>query len=152
AMTSLANGYGGVTTIEYAPSSNWPNFNNPPIVRTVTAVTTDDAHGNHARSTFSYRNGKFDKLERQFLGFGYVKQVRPATAGESGPPFDETTYLQDFACAGRPSTVARSGGDGALLASTVHQYQAGASAPFTCLLTAQTDITHDASFVRRIGQ
>src|SRR5439155_4438911 len=69
AMTSIANGYGGTTAIEYAPSTSWPNANNPPIVRTVTAITTDDANGNVARSTFSYKNGRYDRAERRFLGF-----------------------------------------------------------------------------------
>jgi YD repeat-containing protein len=153
AMTSIVNGYGGTTTIEYAPSSKWVNVNNPPIYRTVTAITTDDANGNRARSTFAYKNGKYNRVEREFLGFGYVKHVRPEVAGETSPPYDETTYLQDFASAGKPSTVEHKAGDGTPLTSTVYQYQTnGTTTPFTCQLVAQTDRTYGGSFVRRVGE
>ena len=72
ALTTIANGYGATTTLEYAPSSNWSNTNNPPIVRTVTAVTQNDGNGNSGRTTYTYQGGYYNRAERTFLGFGYA--------------------------------------------------------------------------------
>jgi RHS repeat-associated protein len=88
-VTTLANGYGGATSVSYLPSSSWQNTNNPPTTQTVTAQTTIDGRGWTSTTNYSYANGKWDPVERRHLGFGYVKATDPTGA------YQESDYYQD---------------------------------------------------------
>jgi hypothetical protein len=91
-MTSVSNGIGGVTTINYTPSSAWLGFtqppnNNPPTIPTVQSVTTPDG-----TQSYMYSGGRFDWYTQRFLGFGWVRATDPCLAGETQCPFTETTF------------------------------------------------------------
>jgi RHS repeat-associated protein len=122
-MNSIANGIGGTTTIAYVPSSTWASCsqatnNNPPVVPTVSSVTTMDG-----TTFFSYCGGQYDSYTRRFLGFGWTKAVDPCLSGETACPYTETSYRLDYRWPPAPSEVDRYGGNsGALLDKTLYTY------------------------------
>ena len=84
-MTSIDNGIGRQTTIEYVPSTRfaladaaagnpWPDPM-PFPVSVVSTVRTTDSLGNLYITHFSYHNGYYDTKEKQFRGFARVEQI-----------------------------------------------------------------------------
>ncbi len=91
-LTSIANGLGRTTQIEYrssiefrladeAAGSPWPNVV-PISVPVVASVTLDDSLGHAYRTEYRYHDGYYDPEEKQFRGFARVEQfeVGDATA------------------------------------------------------------------------
>jgi RHS repeat-associated protein len=85
-LTSIDNGVGLVTTVEYTTSAQEAaraaRAGNPwsttmpialPIVKSMSVA--DTATGNVRTSQFTYRNGRYDGVLREFAGFGQVDQT-----------------------------------------------------------------------------
>jgi RHS repeat-associated protein len=128
---------GAETAIAYAPSSQWPSTNNPPVIQTVTSETVSDGRGLAATTTYAYGGGLFDPIERRHLGFHYVKAVRPCLELETKCPYAESWYRQDYGSISKPERVDERDGEGRLLSSTLQDYVTnGAAIPYTSLNVA----------------
>ncbi len=84
-LTSISNGLGATTTIEYTPSTEYTNTQLPFPVQTVSKITTDDGNGNVASTTYEYDGGFHHIGERDFRGFNHVKVI-----GQAGPSGEQT--------------------------------------------------------------
>ncbi|MDY6955127.1 MAG: toxin TcdB middle/N-terminal domain-containing protein, partial [Thermodesulfobacteriota bacterium] len=118
-LTSLSNGLGGTTTLEYRPSSKYENTLLPFIVQTVSSITTDDGLGvrageNPSTTNYTYSGGLYDYGDREFRGFEYATQTNP-----DGTTV-KTTFHQDEYFKGRQDEVEASepGDPGTLLSKT----------------------------------
>ena len=82
-LQSVTNPFGGKFTIEYAHTT--PTTDHPGGKWAMSALTVDDATGMNPamKTTFSYENGKRDRREREFLGFG---KVTTTNLDEQGNP------------------------------------------------------------------
>ena len=82
-LQSVTNPFGGSFTIEYAHTT--PTTDHPGGKWAMSSLTVNDATGmNPAMKTlFSYENGKRDRREREFLGFG---KVTTTNLDENGSP------------------------------------------------------------------
>lgn len=71
-LKSVTNPFGGTFTIDYTHTQ--PTTDHPCGKWAMSALEIDDATGKNAkmRSLFKYENGKRDRRERDFLGFGKV--------------------------------------------------------------------------------
>src|SRR5262245_47191590 len=83
--SALENGIGGVTQIEYAPSTRfaledaaagkpWPDPLPFPVT-VVAAVTVSDSLGHAYVKRFHYHDGYYDPVEKKFRGFAHVEQI-----------------------------------------------------------------------------
>ena len=99
-VTSMANGYGAVTTINYVPSSNWVNTANPPLTQTVKSMAVTDGLGWSKTTQYEFAGGAWDAVERRHLGFRYVKEIDPTGAYRESYFFLGATFqlgeVQDF--------------------------------------------------------
>ena len=101
-LESVTNPFGGKFTIEYAQTE--PTTDHPGGKWAMSALTVDDATGMNPnmRSTFSYENGKHDRREREFLGFG---KVTTTNVDEQGNPVRSVIAeydVQHYLTAGAP--------------------------------------------------
>ncbi len=94
-LSSINNHIGGITQISYTPSTRFDNTGSDNIsdlpfpVQVVTSVTaTDQVIGQSYTTNYTYKNGKFDFLNREFRGFGYVKVT------DADGNYSETEFLQ----------------------------------------------------------
>ncbi len=77
-LNTVSNGLGGVTTIQYKPSSSYTNTLLPFITQTVSTITVNDGNGNVSTTNYTYSGGLYDIPDREFRGFQYVKATDPA--------------------------------------------------------------------------
>ena len=83
-LKSVSNGTGGLTIVEYLPSSIFPNKKLPFVLPLVSAVSTFDGRtiedGKPVYSTvgYEYVGGYFNSPDREFRGFNYVKITGPS--------------------------------------------------------------------------
>ncbi len=82
-MSSVANGYGGVVSVAYEPSSKWDNQHLPIVIPTVTSLSVDDGRGQVSETNYTYSGGKYDRASRKFLGFEKVIETKPLANGET---------------------------------------------------------------------
>ncbi|WP_162140733.1 FG-GAP-like repeat-containing protein [Arenimonas oryziterrae] len=95
-VTSIQNGYGGITEVDYLPSATWPAVvgptwpvtGNPPQSQTVSRLTVKDGRGWSMATIYYYAGGAWDPLERRHLGFRQVSVVDPTGA------HDDSYFLQ----------------------------------------------------------
>jgi len=80
-LSTVSNSYGGVTTVEYMPSTAFNNPLLPFAVQVVSSLTTDDGTGNRSTIGFSYDGGYYYIPEHDFRGFNHVTVTGPAGAG-----------------------------------------------------------------------
>jgi RHS repeat-associated protein len=147
-MTGLTNGIGGSTSVEYQPSTQWQNTNNPPLMQTVTRVTESDGRGNSSVTDYAYAGGLYDRVQGRFLSFYYNKTTLPCITGESACPYTETWYQQDYASATKVYRADRRDGAGRLLASQIEGYSLagnGSTVPYTSLHSTTTIYAYDGS-------
>ncbi|MFA6304130.1 MAG: SpvB/TcaC N-terminal domain-containing protein [Patescibacteria group bacterium] len=83
-LTTITNGYGGQTGLEYQPSGKYftedNNFKNPHLplnLETVKTITTTDGQNNEIVTSYDYQDGAVyadpvDYTLNQFVGFGIV--------------------------------------------------------------------------------
>ncbi len=72
-LQTVTNSLGGTFTLEYSRST--ASYDHPGGKWTLSALTIDDGihdDGPNQRQTFTYSDGKYDRREREFLGFGTV--------------------------------------------------------------------------------
>jgi RHS repeat-associated protein len=144
--TTLANGFGGTTTVEYVPSSTWSSANSPPVVQTVSAVTVFDGRNTWSRTTFQYAGGLYDHLERRFLGFRYAKRTLPCLPGETACPYEEFWFKQDYGSVSKVERQDTRDGAGRLLTSSLREYQTnGATVPYTSVESTTWEYVYDGS-------
>jgi RHS repeat-associated protein len=145
-VATVANGLGGRVLLTYTPSSAFLNLNNPPNKYTVTSATTEDGRGWAATTSFTYSEGRFDRVERRFLGFRYARTTLPCLAGEASCPYSETWFNQDLASAGRAERTEAHHGGGNVLAAQSYSYTPFTAAiPRVSLLLSETATYFDGS-------
>ena len=76
-LFQVYNPIGGISTIYYKPSSAYNNTYLPYTVQTVSSIILDDGNGHLSETDYSYANGTHSLKDREFRGFGYVKQTDP---------------------------------------------------------------------------
>ncbi|MBO7606647.1 MAG: hypothetical protein J6T28_03395, partial [Paludibacteraceae bacterium] len=101
-LTSVTNPFGGKFTIEYAHTT--PTTDHPGGKWAMSSLTVSDATGMNPamKSLFSYEEGKHDRREREFLGFG---KVTTTSLDENGNPVRSAIAkydVQHFLTAGAP--------------------------------------------------
>ncbi len=156
-LTGIDNGLGGRTLVDYRPSTSWPRAHhdpdctqnctsNPLIMSLVSSVTVQDGRGNSAQARYAYAGGLYDRLERRFLGFHYVKQVDPCIEGETACPYQETWFHQDYGSVSKPKLEEEHSGEGELLTATRHIYTSnGATTPYTSQETEEQVYVYSAN-------
>lgn len=99
-LTKVENGLGGVTEIQYTPSSKYTQARLPFIVHTVSQIEVDDGvvDGSDikSKSTYAFEGGLYDSENREFRGFSVSKQTNPNNT------FIETKFHQSEYLKGRP--------------------------------------------------
>ncbi|MGN7127662.1 toxin TcdB middle/N-terminal domain-containing protein, partial [Methylorubrum thiocyanatum] len=131
-MTTATSALGGVTRVEYTPSSAWgttPGTRMPFVTQTVSKITVEDGRGQAAVTTLAYRGGRYDFPNRRFLGFAGLTATLPCSEGETACPGLDIAFSQDFASAGTPIQVERRDGAGTPLRRTTTTLQANNAAP-----------------------
>jgi RHS repeat-associated protein len=99
-LTAISNGIGRVTFVGYASSTTfrledaaagnpWPDPL-PFPVQVVSAVTNLDSLGHQYVSQFSYHDGYYDPVEKEFRGFGLAEQI------DLGDPTAPTLVSRSF--------------------------------------------------------
>ena len=101
-LESVTNPFGGKFTIEYAHTT--PTTDHPGGKWAMSTLTINDATGMNPamKTTFNYENGKHDRREREFLGFG---KVTTTNVDEQGNPVRSTIAeydVQHYLTAGAP--------------------------------------------------
>lgn len=144
-MVSRSNGIGGVSAMEYTPSTAWTNTNNFINVPTLTKLTTSDGRGGSSVTTYSYGGGLYDPVARRFLGFRYSRQTLPKIGSETAAPYTEGWYKQDYGSASKPERIDERDGAGNLLRSTLVEYATNETIPCTSLETGRWSYSYDAS-------
>jgi RHS repeat-associated protein len=96
-LTSIDNGLGAISTIEYATSARdwtadkragkpWRTAMPSHQVVVVGLTTLDTITANRLGTTYRYHDGVYDDVEREFRGFAMVEQIdREAPAGDPQP-------------------------------------------------------------------
>jgi len=123
-LTAISNGIGRVTLVGYASSTTfrlqdlaagnpWPDPL-PFPVHVVSAVTNLDSLGHQYVSQFSYHDGYYDPIEKEFRGFAAADQM---DLGDSTAPTLLTRSLFDTgrtyeAMKGKPLSLTTEQGDG----------------------------------------
>lgn len=128
-VTTHTNGLGASTTIEYVPSSSWPNTNNPPVTPTVSSVTETDGQGTTATTQYSYAGGWYDREARRPLGFRFSRAVLPAGPQERSPVVD-TYYRQTRSSLGAVERTERRDSSLQLLLEEETTYQETDTVPY----------------------
>ncbi|RPI78063.1 MAG: hypothetical protein EHM45_06880, partial [Desulfobacteraceae bacterium] len=95
-LSTVTNGFGDKTTINYIPSSQSQNTLLPFIVQTTSAITTEDGIGNISSTHFAYSGGLYDYLEKEFQGFATSTKINPDGTREI------TQFYQDYFRKGQP--------------------------------------------------
>lgn len=145
-LNKITSSFGGTTTIEYQPSSKWPNTNNPPVVHTVTSVSSTDGRGGTTKESFTYSGGLYDRLERRFLGFRWSKNVEPCVTGQSSCPYTETWFHQNYGTISMPEQVYSYDGNNKILSATTVQYNGnGGVLPYKAEEAARWQYEYDGS-------
>ncbi|MGE0477197.1 MAG: FG-GAP-like repeat-containing protein, partial [Nitrospirales bacterium] len=80
-LTTISNGLGGTTTLEYKPSTQYTNTQLPYPVQTLSKIITNDGNGHVSNILYDYAEGFHHISERDFRGFHYVKMTGQAGAG-----------------------------------------------------------------------
>jgi RHS repeat-associated protein len=146
AITTVTNPLGGSTSVQYLPSTWWPNTNNPPLVQTVSAITTADGLGHSSTISYNYAGGLYDWIGRRFLGFHHSNRRLPALPGEPAGPLEDSYFQQDYGSVSKPGQVTMYDGNGHALSSTTHIYTTnGATQPYTSLETQTWEYSYDGS-------
>lgn len=101
-LSSVSNGLGGQTQIEYVSSVQFDNCdeNGKPGMSShmpvVSSVTSNDGRGNTYTTRYSYKGGKYDYTDREFRGF------REVTVTDPQSNYTKTYFHQDAILKGKP--------------------------------------------------
>lgn len=117
-LTEVDNGLGGVTTIEYAPSSIFPNTYLPFVMPLVSAVTLGNSRDYTVRTRYDYEGGLWNPDDREFYGFNKVRVY------DADDNYVETEFYQnDLALRGYPKSTQFVTNDGAILSKSVSDWR-----------------------------
>lgn len=145
---------GGTTQLAYTPSSAWnrtPGTLMPFVIPTVTSVTVNDGRGVTGTTTYAYRGGRSDTVERRFLGFAGLMATLPCNDDDLACPIVDITFSQALAAVGAPLVIAQSDGFGNTLRTTTNTIgDNSTTAPFNALLAATDIISHDGAASRTV--
>jgi RHS repeat-associated protein len=135
-LTSVSNGLGGTTAVQYRPSSAWQNTFLPAgmVLQTVSSVTTSDGRGSNSTTNYTYQGGLWSSSERRFLGFRKVTGVLDAAGN-----YTETYYHQHVGCISKPEATYFRDATGRLYSYSHYAYQENSLPPYTSLLTERWD-------------
>ena len=138
-LESVTNPLGGQTSMIYGNSSGLANNKIPFIVHPVTLVEVDDGYNELSQTTYDYSNAYYKYADRDFRGFGYVKETNPDLSTV------ETTYEQnDDYKKGRPLLAVTKNPGGTLLKRLTYTWasdtMSGTTAKFVKLTGKRTDI------------
>ena len=145
---SIVNSLGGTTQVSYAPGTSFytPADNTPVVKQVVWQVTTLDGRGGSSARSYSFSGAYYNRPERRFMGFHYMKETLPCTAGETLCPYNETWLKQDLNSSGKPEEAHRRDGQGRLLTSRKFEYTTnGSTLPRTSYLTTEWTYIGDAT-------
>jgi RHS repeat-associated protein len=142
-MVQSNNGLGGTTVVEYTPSTAFPQDNNPGPKHLVTAVTRQDGRGGSSTTTYTYSGGKFDRKEKQFLGYRNTRTNVPCITGEALCPYGEFEFSQDLASPGVLTKSMLYAGSGTLLRKDEYTYTNTTSIPRKSTLTTVDSYEYD---------
>jgi RHS repeat-associated protein len=92
-IDSFSNGLGGLSTIDYTPSTRYANTQLPFPLQTVSKITTNDGNGNNSITGYTYSGGFYHIGERDFRGFNYAKITGP-TGPNNEQKITETWFHQ----------------------------------------------------------
>jgi RHS repeat-associated protein len=81
-LSTISNGLGGSTAIEYKPSTQYTNTLLPFPVQTVSSITTDDGHNIVSSTTYTYSGGFYHVGDQEFRGFNHVTITGPGSDSE----------------------------------------------------------------------
>lgn len=94
-LLSVTNPLGGGFTVDYAHST--PSYDHPCGKWVMSSLTVSDGvaeNGPDQKFRFDYEGGKYDRREREFLGFGKVKSIN---LDEEGKDYREYIQLYNVA-------------------------------------------------------
>ncbi len=130
-LASIQNGLGGSTTISYAPSTQYQNSGNLPLViQTLSSVTVNDGNGTTATSQYTYQGGWFDFTSREFRGFNQVTATDPVGTTTTTWFYQGNPALNEsYALKGRPLQTQTADRNGNLYGQTVNTWST--TTPFT---------------------
>jgi len=145
-LKSITNMTGGITSLEYKPSSTFINTLLPYNKPLVTKITKNDGLGNTSVQQYEYAQGKHDFVLREFLGFGYVKTTQPDSS------IIVTNYHQDEYLKGLVKDTALYNPGGAVLMNTVNTWIAqilSGAWKFVKLDSTKTTYNNNGSYFTR---
>jgi RHS repeat-associated protein len=148
-MRTAVNEIGGTFTMEYGPSSSWSNGYMPQVLHAVTKITASDGRGSDAPTSFAYSGGEFTPVERKFLGYRKITEIRPKANGETETPTIETTYRQDLGSYGLPEEVIyRAAPAGQIHKRVYETWDVTSAKPYRALNTATKTLLTEGSTQR----
>lgn len=116
-LTSLNNGTGAQTTIEYDSALHYPNTALAFPIQVVKSTKVAEAFGSSYTTRYSYGQGLFDATDREFRGFGSVKTIDPEGN------YTISQYHQDKYFKGRLNEQSSYNPNGGLYGKTVNTWQ-----------------------------
>jgi YD repeat-containing protein len=104
-----------------------------------------DGRGGEPATTYSYAGGKYNFVERRFLGMGQETEFLPCIAGESTCPTVARTFSQDFASVGAVKDETYRNGAALIVGQTSRIFTANnATPPYTSLPTEEIAYRYEA--------
>ncbi|MBL8297055.1 MAG: hypothetical protein JNN30_01800 [Rhodanobacteraceae bacterium] len=134
-LQGLTTSSGGVFTVAYQPSAQWPAATYMPpgsVFPTVASLAVSDGRGTSTTHTLTYRGAQFFPEERRFLGFRAVTMSL-----DSRGTYRETFFAQREASISRPEHVWVRNSAGAIYNYQKMEYTENNAAPYTSFLTSQ---------------
>jgi RHS repeat-associated protein len=152
-LVMIKNPMGGKISVTYRDSSGVSNTKLPFNMRLVNSVSTDDVtSGQPATTDVTYDGGKWDAINRQFLGFQTITATLPANQGETTRPSTVTTYEQTMQCAGRVKQAVRRDATNVALSTQIATWTStDAQAPYDCLNTFNEDQLHIGAATKKVS-
>lgn len=147
-ITGTGNAYGLIskvnattseTLISYRSSAFWVSQNNPPVFQTVSRIEVELATGPSVID-YTYYGGRYDHLNRRFLGFSQSVMVKPENYQEPGNrPTTVTNYRLDDGFPTVPSTIVhRNSGANAMLVEGYNHTRYFGKVPYRSELTSES--------------
>lgn len=95
-LSSVTDQLGGVTEVEYSPSSLFADNEVPGVRQLVTKIVRRNGfNGQNRVTTYNYVGSRYDYINRRSLGFRTVTTTLPKAHGETESPRLVTIYEQD---------------------------------------------------------
>jgi RHS repeat-associated protein len=137
-LSSITNEQGGITSVAYLPATKWPNTllppGRPPMV--VSQIVVDNGAGARVSTNYDYSGGRWDPLERRFLGFEHVTATDAVSGARTVTTF---RVLPDYP-ANRAVQVDHTDASGAVLSRTQTTYnESSTGGVFTSLVSAKLE-------------